>query len=272
MSLLEETKRILRRHRIFPKKRLGQYFMVYNSIFRRLAECASLTSNDIVLDVGAGLGFLTWFIANRCRKVLAVEVDPRLVRILRENFKDLPNVEVVEGDVLKTPVPQFNKVVSIPPYNISSDLLLWLFEREFACAVLVFQKEFANRIVAPVGSEDYGWLTVLAYYQFEIELFDDVPRWMFYPQPKVDSIIVRLNPKTPPPFPLENKTFFKQLVQALFTRRNRKVRNAIKPFLDRCSKIIKSSAQLVDSIPFHDRRVRDLAPEDFGELSNVLLG
>ncbi|MCS7115266.1 MAG: 16S rRNA (adenine(1518)-N(6)/adenine(1519)-N(6))-dimethyltransferase RsmA [Nitrososphaerota archaeon] len=271
MSLLEETKRILRRHRIFPKKRLGQHFTVFNPLFQRLAECATLTSNDIVLDVGAGLGFLTRFLASKCRKVLAVEVDPRLVKVLLENLKNLSNVEVVEGDVLKTPISQFNKVVSIPPYNISSDLLLWLYEREFACAVLVFQKEFVNRIVAPVGSENYGWLTVLAYYQFEIELFGDVPRWMFYPQPKVDSIIVRLNPKSTPPFPLENKAFFKQLVQALFTQRNRKVRNAIKPFLDKYSKTVGSSVPPVDSLPFHDRRVRDLAPEDFGELSNVLL-
>lgn len=272
MSLLEETKSILRRYRITPKKRLGQHFIVNDSIFQRLAECAALTGNDVVLDVGAGLGFFTRFLAGKCKKVLAVEVDPRLVKILRSNLKDLPNVEITEGNVLKTPIPQFNKVVSIPPYNISSDLLLWLFERDFACAVLVFQKEFANRIIASVGSEEYGWLAALAYYHFEIELFDDVPRWMFYPQPKVDSIVVRLNPKSPPPFPLKNKTFFKQLVQALFTRRNRKIRNTIKPFLTKYYKTAKDINQLVDALPFRDRRARELAPEDFGELSNVLSG
>ncbi|MEM2522331.1 MAG: 16S rRNA (adenine(1518)-N(6)/adenine(1519)-N(6))-dimethyltransferase RsmA [Candidatus Bathyarchaeia archaeon] len=268
--MLEETKNILRKYRIFPKKHFGQHFMVYDSIFKRLAEYGALTSDDIVLDVGAGLGFLTRFLAGQCRKVLAVEIDPKLVKVLRENLKFLPNVEIFEGDVLKLSIPQFNKVVSIPPYNISSDLLLWLSEREFTCGVLVFQQEFAERIVAPVGSENYGWLTVLAYHQLEIELLDQVPKWMFYPQPKVDSVIVRLRPKSSPPFPLKSKALFRQLVQTLFTRRNRKVRNAIKPFLEKYSRTVKGGTWLVDSLPFHDRRVRDLAPEDFGELSNVL--
>lgn len=270
MSLLEETKRLLRKHRIFPKKRLGQNFMVDPSLFQRLAEYASLTSGDVVLDIGAGLGFLTRFLAEKCKKVLAVEADSRLVRILQESVKDLPNVEVVKGNVLKTPIPQFSKVVSIPPYNISSALLQWLFDKDFACAVLVFQREFANRLVASIGSEDYGWLTVLAYYHFEVELFDDVPRWMFYPEPEVDSIIVRLKPRGSPPFPLKNEAFFRQLVQALFTQRNRKVRNAVQQFLIKRYAVVKEAARVADSLPFHDRRVRELAPEDFCELANVL--
>lgn len=272
MSLLKRTKFLLRRYRIFPKKRLGQNFTVDPSIFKRVTGCASLSQTDVVLDVGAGLGFLTRFLAGKCEKVLAVESDSKLARVLREQLRDLPNVRIIEGNVLNVQIPQFNKVVSIPPYYVSSSLLLWLFNKNFEYAVLIFQKEFANRLVASVGSGDYGWLTVFAYYHVEVELSDEIPRWMFYPQPEVDSIIARLKPKKPPPFNLKNRALFKQLVQALFTQRNRKVRNAVLSFIK--SKHITTAekpVKLADSLPFHDKRVRELAPEDFGALANALV-
>lgn len=269
MSLLGKTKFLLREYRIFPKKRLGQHFTVDSSIFQRTAECAELARDDVVLDIGAGLGFLTRFLAEKCERVLAVEADSRLVRVLRELLKDLTNVVVIEGDVFKVQIPPFNKVVSIPPYNISSALIQWLFNKNFDCAVFVFQKEFADRLLASVGSEDYGWLTVLAYHHFEVELFDEVPKWMFYPQPDVDSVIVRLKPRVPPPFHVKDEVFFRRLVQTLFTLRNRKVRNAVQSFIEKCASA-KESAQKDLPLPFRERRVRELAPEDFGELANVL--
>ncbi len=271
MSLLKRTKFILRRYRILPNRRLGQNFMIEPSIFQRMASYASLGSNDVVLDIGAGLGFLTRFLASKCKGVMAVESDTKLVKALREQFKDLSNVQIIEGDVLKVQIPQFNKTVSIPPYHISSFLLLWLFSKIFDCAVLIFQNEFVNRLVASVGSEDYGWLTVVAYYHVEVELLDVIPKWMFYPRPEVDSVIVRLKPKIPVPFILKNEALFKQLAQALFTQRNRKVRNAISPFIKGMHVVSAEDAvKLANSLPFQDRRVRKLAPEDFGALANAL--
>jgi 16S rRNA (adenine1518-N6/adenine1519-N6)-dimethyltransferase len=245
--------------------------MVESSILQSMANHASLDENDVVLDIGAGLGFLTRFLSNKCESVLAVESDVHLVKLLREELKDLANVKVIEGDVLKASVPQFNKVVSIPPYSISSRLLLWLFTKDFECAVLVFQKEFADRLVASVGSEDYGWLTVFAYYHVEVELLDNVPTWMFYPQPEVDSIIIRLKPWRMPPFKLKNEVLFRQLVRSLFTQRNRKVRNAILPFMKGMPAIATENAvKLAEAFPFADKRVRELTPEDFGVLANAL--
>jgi 16S rRNA (adenine1518-N6/adenine1519-N6)-dimethyltransferase len=245
--------------------------MIDPSIFQRMAGYASLGSNDVVLDIGAGLGFLTRFLAIKCKGVIAVESDIKLVKALREQFRDLSNVQIIEGDVLKVQIPHFNKAVSIPPYNISSPLLLWFFSKKLDCAVLIFQKEFANRLVASVGSEDYGWLTVVAYYNVEVELLDEIPKWMFYPRPQVNSVIVRLKPKRPPPFTLKNEALFKQLAQALFTQRNRKVRNAISIFIKSMHVISAEDAvKLADSLPFQDKRVRKLAPENFGALTNVL--
>jgi len=229
-----------------------------------MAECAALTRSDTVLDIGAGLGFLTRFLAEKCGMVLAVEADSRLASVLRRLLEGLPNVVLVESDVFKVQLPQFNKVVSIPPYRISSALVQWLFDKNFDCAVLVLQKEFAHRLVAPIGSADYGWLTVLAYYHFKVGFFGEVSRWAFYPPPEVDSVIVGLKPRTPPPFNVKNKGLFRRLTQALFTQRNRKVRNAIQAFVKK-----EHLPQIADSIPFKERRVRELAPEDFGALANV---
>jgi len=246
--------------------------MVNSSILKCMTDYASLSKKDVVLDIGAGLGFLTRFLAGKCESVLAVEVDARLLKALREQLMDLPNVKVIEGDVIKAQIPNFSKVVSIPPYHFSSRLLPWLFNRNFDCAVLIFQKEFADRLVASVGSEDYGWLTVTTYYYVEVELLDEVPKEMFYPQPEVDSVIVRLKPKKPSSFILKNATVFKQLVQSLFTQRNRKVRNAILPFLRGIHVTVAEEAnKIAETLPFCDKRVRELAPEDFGVLANALV-
>jgi 16S rRNA (adenine1518-N6/adenine1519-N6)-dimethyltransferase len=272
MDFLERTKFLLREYRIFPNRLLGQNFMVDFSVLQSMAEYASLRRNDVVLDIGAGLGFLTRFLSDKCKSVLAVESDVQLVKVLREQVKDLSNVKLVEGDVLKASISRFSKVVSIPPYDISSRLLLWLFDKDFECAVLIFQKEFANRLVASVGSEDYGWLTVFTYYHVEVELLDDVPRRVFYPQPEVDSIIVRLKPRKVLPFKLKNEVLFKQLVRSLFTQRNRKVRNAILSFVKSMPAMATEEAvKLVEAFPFCDKRVRELAPEDFGVLANAFV-
>lgn len=252
-----------------PQKALGQHFLVESSIFERLSEYAQLSCDDIVLEVGAGLGFLTRFLAGRCRKVYAVEVDSKLVSLLGITLKDLKNVEIIKGDILKLPLPEFKKVISAPPYHISSDLIQWLFGKDFVYAVLIMQREFVNRLSARVGSDAYGWLTVLVYYHLGVEIFDDVPRWMFYPPPKVDSVIVRFTRKVPPPLIIKNEVFFKKLLRFLFTQRNRKVKNALSAFMKKENMSTNTSAVL-NSVPFKDKRVRELAPEDFGVVANVL--
>lgn len=270
LDLLQETRRLLRLYRISPKKRLGQNFVVNSALLQSMISYASVSEEDVVLEVGAGMGFLTRLLSQRCRQVIAVEVDPKLVKILRRQVRGLPNVDLIEGDILGVAVPEFNKMVSTPPYSISSPLLFWLLERKFDCAVLTFQKEFAERLAATVGSKDYGRLTVATYYFAEVDLLDTVPRSMFYPPPDVDSLVVRLKPRRPP-FLVEDREVFFELVRRLFTQRNKKVRNAIIPFL--CEKEVerKNAIKLADSLSFHDRRVRELAPEDFGVLVNEIV-
>lgn len=271
MSLLEKTKLLLRSHRSLPKKSFGQNFIIDKSIYERMISYASLDKNDTTLDIGAGLGFLSQMAAEQCRKVLAVEADRQMAIILREQLASVDNIEIIEQDIFKTTIPVFNKILSTPPYNISSKLMTWLMQRSFDCGVLVFQKEFADRLVACVGTKTYGWLAVLAQSRAEIEILNAVSKAAFYPQPKVDSVIIRLSLKKKEFRPNVNDIVFVRLIQTLFSHRNRKVRGAVSIYLRNVVKMSRPELNdVIAKLPYAERRVRDLTPEDFGVVADVV--
>jgi 16S rRNA (adenine1518-N6/adenine1519-N6)-dimethyltransferase len=267
---IEETRQLLQTFEITPNKLLGQNFMVEPTFYPKLVSYAEIISSDVVLDVGAGFGFLSKFLVNKCHSVIAVEKDPQIVLGLRQQTNAFDNVTVVEGDVLKAVLPIFNKVIAAPPYYLSSKLVLFLLEHNVNCAVLIVQKEFADRLVAEVGSEDYSWLTVIVYLKAHIELLDFVPKDMFYPAPEVDSVILRIKPRQCPLFAVKNPLFFEQMVKWLFTERNKKLSNALEPFVKKALKISKQEFQkIIQELPYRGMRPRELTPETFGALANV---
>jgi len=268
---LTETKRLLRCFRISPNRLLGQNFMIEPAFYARLGEYACLNKADVVLDAGAGFGFLTRYLAGKCKEVIAVEKDPRVAAVLREQVGGYDNVQVVEGDLLKTNLPPFEKVISIPPYYLSSKLVTWLLERRAQCVVLVLQREFAEKLVARIESDEYGWLTVTSAYEVQTELLDNVPKTMFYPAPEVDSVIVRMTRWATTPFQVQDRLFFNRLVRWLFTQRNKRISNALVPLLRTTRKLTKKEAErLASSAPFGERRARGLSPREFGELADAL--
>jgi 16S rRNA (adenine1518-N6/adenine1519-N6)-dimethyltransferase len=250
---------------------MGQNFMVEPSLYPKMCTYVGLSKADVVLDAGAGFGWLTCFLTDKCKAVVAVEKDPQVAVVLREQVKGIGNVTVIEGDVLKVALPDFNKIIAIPPYYLSSQLVLWLLERKVDCAVMILQKEFTDRLVAPVGSDEYGWLTVVTSQVAEVEFLDPVPKAMFYPQPEVDSVIVSIKPWCKKQFEVKDAGFFVQLTKWLFTQRNKKLANAISPFLRTRFKLNKQDAEkLALTLLNHDRRVRELCPKDFGVIANAL--
>ncbi len=173
--------------------------------------------------------------------------------------------------MLKAELPEFNKLIAIPPYYLSSRLVAWLLERGIDCAVLILQQEFASKLVANVGSPEYGWLTVAAYHSAEVKLFGSVPKELFYPRPEVDSEIVRFMPWQVSPFKVDNVKFFRQMVRWLFNQQNKKLGNALVPFLKSALKLPKEEAKKrARACTFGERRVRELAPKDFGALANAI--
>jgi len=240
--------------------------MVNENYLQDMVSHAFLSENDIVLDIGAGFGALTGILSPLCHRVIAVEIDHRVAEAYRIEKQGSKNVSLIEGDILETTIPTFNKVVSNPPFHISSPILFWLLEKRFDLAIMTFQKEFAERLVASVGSKDYSRLTVETYYRAEAELVEVVPRDAFVPPPNVDACIVSLKPREKSPFDVKNEELFHELVRMLFTQRNKKTRNAVASFLLRLNK----KKEEANSLLFHDKRVRELAPEDFGEIANEL--
>jgi len=197
---------------------LSQNFLRDDNFLDREVAYAELRPEDIVLEVGGGTGELSRRLASVCR-VHTIEKDVRLAGICRK----IKGVDVIEGDALEVVFPEFNKIVSNIPYHISGPLTFKFLEHEFELAVIIYQKEFADKMAAPAGSRNYGRLSVSVQARAGVELLDVGPKECFAPVPKVDSRIVRLRPKK-----VELPALFDGTVRALFQHRQKSVRNALK--------------------------------------------
>ncbi|GEM_PF-90097 len=267
MAFLSEVRCLLQKYGIRPRKGLGQNFCVNQDMLRRMIGYSGLCKDDIVLEVGAGLGFLTKLLSETAKMVVAVEVDPRLVMVLRDELRGRENVELIEGDVLKTKLPVFNKVVANPPYSISTPLIFRLLETSFESAVLTLQREVAERLVAQEGSRDYGRLTVMTNYRADAEVLECLSRRTFYPPPEVESAIVRIKPREKA-FKTLDKETFSDVVGGLFTQRRRKMKNAMFSFV-RSKGYKKNEARvLIEGLPHLEARVYTLALGSLVEISN----
>ena len=201
-------------------------------------------------------------------KVGAVEQGADFVRFLRRRFGD--RISVVQADAVKAFLPEFDKVVSNLPYQISSPITFKLLEEGFEVAVLMLQLEFAERMVAKPGTPEYGRLSVGIYYRAECEIMHKVPPHAFWPQPKVDSCIVRLVPK-PAPFQVKDKGMFARVTQAIFSHRRKKIHNSLKVDPAVSSFITPEIVKGLERLPYSDRRAEELTPEMIGELSDAFL-
>jgi len=271
-----QTLALLRRHGIRLSKRAGQYQVIDPTVLEQMVDYAELSRGDVVLEVGAGIGNLTLLLAARAGKVIAVERDRRLMRVLGERLRVHSNVKLLCGDALQIELPKFNKVVANLPYGISSDITFRLLKRKFELAILMYQREFAERLVAKPGSDDYGRLTVNAYYRASLELLREVPPEAFFPQPKVTSAIVRLKPREPP-FDVADESMFFNVVRALFQHRRQRVRNALYRSFGEVFPGVKVSkverrATIDQKLPkaLAETPVIDLAPDKFGVIANLL--
>ncbi len=238
--------------------KLSQHFLVDERVAERQIEYANLCGDDVVLEIGAGNGILTKKIA-RIAKVIAIEIDKRFIKQLEK----IRNVEVIHGDALKVDFNEleFNKVISNIPYHISSPLTFKLLEKKFDVGILMYQKEFAERMVAKPGSREYSRLSVMVYYRADCEILEHVPKEAFRPKPKVDSCIVKIIP-IGKRFDVD-EALFERVTRALFSHRRKKIKNALV-----MEGIIEKEE--IAKLPFMDKRVEQLPPEEIAELCNKI--
>jgi len=252
-----------------PTKRLGQNFLLDDNVLRRAVEFAELSPEDTVLEIGPGLGNLTEELLKTGAKVVAVEQDPAFCRFLERRFGE--RVELVQADAVKAFLPKFNKVVSNLPYQISSPITFKLLDLGFDVAVLMLQREFAERMVAKPGTDDYGRLTVGVYYRADCSIMLDVSRSAFWPQPKVDSCVVKLVPKREHPFKVRDETVFFNVTKAIFSHRRKKISNSLLVDPAVHSLMTEKTKALASTLPYASKRAEELTPEMIGELADALL-
>jgi 16S rRNA (adenine1518-N6/adenine1519-N6)-dimethyltransferase len=249
-----------------PLKRLGQNFLADKRVAASVVSNAELSTTDTVLEPGPGYGILTRLLEKQAGRVIAVEKDRRLAAHLRSEFANRPKVEVIEGDVLKIPLPAFNKVVGTPPYVLSSKLILFLTRKKFELASLVFQKEFGERLLAEAGTSDYGRLSITAQRYLTIRPIMNISAAAFRPRPKVDSILLRISSNE---VNRVNEELFEELVRGLFNQRKRVVRSSFLHFLSK--KIGRERARtILGAMTLPEKRVFQLTINDLEEISRQL--
>jgi len=260
-------KRELNALQIPPLKRFGQHFLIDIHVRDALVQQAALTIEDTVTEIGPGLGFLTAALASKAGRVIAVEKDRTLAGYLRSKFSENSNVTILLGDALEIPIPDNCKIVSSPPYNISSKLILKILSAEFKVAALLLQAEFARRLSAPPASRDYWRLTIMLQCQAQARVIKEVPPSAFYPKPKVDSAIVEIEPLHEP-LPIRDKKLFADLVRALFTQRRRVLKTVLGHHLRR--QYDDRRNEILSSIQVPSKRVFEATPEELTDLSNEI--
>ena len=254
------VRRELSKLQIPPLKRFGQHFLIDTNIRDELVEQGELTINDTVLEVGPGLGFLTAALATRAGHVIAVEKDRSLASYLKTKFSANKKVTIVQGDALTTDIPDGAKVVSSPPYNISSKLIVLILKSQFKLASLLLQEEFVKRLTATSGTKDYGRLTVMLQCRAQAKLIRTVPRTVFYPKPCVNSALVTIAPAEISPS-IVDKELFADLVRALFTQRRRRLQGVMNRYLNQ--RYPDNSQTILQSISIPDKNAYSkLVPEN----------
>lgn len=233
----KRTRELIQRHGFTLKKSLGQNFLTDANILAKIVKAAELDETKGALEIGPGIGALTQQLAKTAGKVVAVEIDQRLLPILEETMEPYPHASVIHGDVLKIDLQKlWNEqfadcarvsVVANLPYYVTTPIIMKLLEQKLPLEniVVMIQKEVAERMSAKPGGKEYGSLSIAVQYYAEPDLVAIVPPAVFIPQPNVDSAVIRLRLRQRPPVQVEDEQLFFEVVQACFAQRRKTIAN-----------------------------------------------
>ncbi len=263
-----------------PKKQFGQNFLSDPKTAEMIVSRSGISKEDIVLEIGAGLGALTVPLALAAEKVYAVEKDINLLPLLRSELlaKNIDNVSIMNENILDTDIESTaakhgRKIVVIGnlPYNISSQVLVKLINQRscLSRAVLMFQKELSERICAKPGCKDYGRISVMLRYCADIGKIADIKASLFFPKPKIDSQIIEIRFKESPDFPADDEKFFFSVIKAAFGKRRKTLKNSLSGSelgIDAQTAVSALNSAGIDPA----RRAETLTVEEFVKLSNAI--
>ncbi|CAI9389756.1 MULTISPECIES: 16S rRNA (adenine(1518)-N(6)/adenine(1519)-N(6))-dimethyltransferase RsmA [Bacillaceae] len=277
------TRAILDKYGFSFKKSLGQNFLIDTNILRNIVNHAELTEESGAIEVGPGIGALTEQLAKRSKKVVAYEIDQRLLPILNETLEPYPHAKIIHQDILKANVKEmleteFNDIRDIMlvanlPYYVTTPIIMKILEEKLPLRgiVVMLQKEVAERISAKPGTKEYGSLSIAIQYYTKPEVVMIVPKTVFVPQPNVDSAVIRLTIRKTPSVSVKNEDFFFQITRASFAQRRKTILNNLSSQLEggkeKKGEII---AALEQAGIEPSRRGESLSIEEFAKLSDVL--
>jgi 16S rRNA (adenine1518-N6/adenine1519-N6)-dimethyltransferase len=277
------TRSIMEKYGFSFKKSLGQNFLIDTNILKKIVEFAQINDTTGVIEIGPGIGALTEQLARNSKKVVAFEIDQRLLPILKDTLSPYENVNIIHKDVLEADVQavmnqEFQEIDNIMvvanlPYYVTTPIIMKLLEERLPIQgiVVMLQKEVADRISAKPGTKEYGSLSIAVQYYTEAEIVMIVPKTVFVPQPNVDSAVIRLTIREKPAVTVKDEQFFFQVTRSSFAQRRKTLLNNLTSQLpdgkEKKEEILQAlAASRIDP----SRRGETLSLEEFGRLSDEL--
>lgn len=277
----QNTIAIIQKHNFNFQKRFGQNFLIDTYVLDKIIDKANITKDDCVIEIGPGIGSMTQLLANKAKRVIAVEIDKNLIPILEETLAPFDNITIINDDILKVDIKKlidsYNdgkaiKVVANLPYYITTPIVMGLFESHIPIEsiTIMIQAEVARRMQATPGTKDYGALSLAVQYYAKPEIVANVPPNCFIPRPSVGSSVIKLTSFATPPFLVKDETLLFKLIRAAFMQRRKTLQNSIcnsQELHFSKERICLALEQMKLSTTI---RGEALSLEDFANLTNIL--
>lgn len=284
MNIYEETKFIMKKYGIYANKSLGQNFLVDDDVLEKIVETANISADDLVIEIGPGLGNLTDKLLKKAKKVIAIELDGRMLRILQDRFSLYDNLEIINQDVLKVDINEIiqkekmeneiksTKIVANLPYYITTPIIMKLLEEkgDFESITVMIQKEVADRLCAKPGDKLSGAITYSVYYYAEAKEVLKVPHTSFIPEPEVDSEVIKLDIRKEPPVHVEDDKILFKIIKYAFMQRRKTLINA----LSQCDLFSgkEEIKKFLDELNINEKaRGEELTLQDFANITNSII-
>ena len=282
-NILEETKSIMKKYGIRANKSLGQNFLISNEVVEKIINASDIKENDMVIEIGPGLGTLTKFLLQKAKKVLCVELDKKMIKILNDRFSDYNNFELINEDILKVNLKKIIednkkteqianvKIVANLPYYITTPIIMKLLEEklDIESITVMIQKEVADRLVEIPGGKNTGAITYTVYYYCESEKIIEVPNNSFIPEPDVTSEVIKMNLRKEPAVKIQEPKIMFMIIKSAFMQRRKTLLNALtntKVFVNKNEGLnILKKLNLNENI-----RAEELSIQDFANIAKAI--
>ena len=282
-NILEETRYLMKKYKIKANKSLGQNFLINSEVVENIVNCSEITNEDMVIEIGPGLGTLTKYLLEKAGKVLCIELDSKMINILEDRFSIYNNFEIINADVLKIDLNDIIsenkkqgkiknvKVVANLPYYITTPIIMKLLEEklDIKSITVMIQKEVADRLIETPGGKNTGAITCTVYYYCDSEKIMEVPNSSFIPEPEVTSEVIKMNLRDTPIVEIENPKVMFMVIKSAFMQRRKTLLNALtntKVFLNK-----EEGLKVLKNLNLNENiRAEELTIQDFSNIARII--